>query len=140
MAAAKKKTPNIVQTKNTVHENVRFENLKAPGLKFRWVSPAFREKRGWDIWQPVRRDSDLGEQIAKQLGDVFDKFMGLQTDTNYFYMGADLMLAFASEEAHAEMAARKHAENRAPMLAVQGDDAIKTQDTQIALNGKNEEK
>lgn len=92
-----------------------------PGQVFSWQNPYTNEKMGWRIWSPVLRDSDIGLKVAEQLGDTFDKFKGLNEETNYFMKGRDCMLAFTSKERYDEAQAEK--QERADAQLRQIDDA-----------------
>jgi acetolactate synthase small subunit len=89
------------------------------GLIFSWQNPYANEKLGWRIWEPVRRDSELGQQVEKQLGDLFDKFQGLNEQTDYFMKGRDCMLSFASQERYDARQAEKQAKADAQLKMVE---------------------
>lgn len=90
-----------------------------PGLEFSWQNPFTNERTGWRIWEPVTRDSEIGQQIADQFGDMFDKFQGLNEQTNYFMRGRDSMLAFTSKERLDAAIADKQEKADAQMLKVE---------------------
>ena len=78
------------------------DKLEIPGLVFRWVNPSSRERKGWGIWTPVTKDSEVGAEVEKQMSRTLDVFSGLDTDSNFFMRGRDSMLAYTTEERAAE--------------------------------------
>ena len=101
MTEQSKKVTKVRQVADKeVLAKVKGDLPEVPGLVFMWQNPFTCEKSGWGIWAPVTRDSELGEKVAAVMGDLFDKFAGLNAQTNYFQKGRDSMLAYASKEAY----------------------------------------
>jgi len=113
--------PKITQVTHNVAEEYNTKNpdvIQVPGLVFRWVNHHYRTKRGWKIWTPVTRDSELGATVTEQLGVFADKYAGLNGTSNLFHQGEDSVLAYASVEAYRSLAesAQSMAENRINMI------------------------
>lgn len=76
--------------------------LKVAGWVFGWQNIDLNKKVGWGIYRPVLRDSELGEEIARQLGLNLAPERGMDIDNNYFHFGSDLVLGYTSEVLYAK--------------------------------------
>jgi hypothetical protein len=91
----------MTQTSHAHMEELGFldtSSMKVPGYVFRWVNLAQRHRKGWGIWTPVTRNSEIGQQVLPQLGYINDKFMGANAEANLIYQSAELVLSYTTVE------------------------------------------
>jgi len=97
----------------TVHSDLEELGLKGssglnvPGYVFRWVNLGYRYSKGWKIWTPVLRDSEIGRSVVEQLGPGNDRYNGKDADSNMIYQGSDMVLAYATVEQNEAMKEHK---------------------------------
>ena len=104
--------------------------LDIPGWVFRWQNLLHRNKSGWTFWRPVRRESELGAEVAEQFGISNDKYVGQNENTDFFMFGPDGVLAYTSQELFDHNEAQKDVKADAALRAV-GEDIKITRHVQI---------
>lgn len=96
--------------------------IDIPGWVFSWQNINTNDKSGWGIFRPVQKDTELGEEVARQLGVGANPFGGTNADANMYYFGGDLVLAYTSQELYDKMQADDQKAADFAMSAI-GDDA-----------------
>lgn len=79
---------------------VAVDEIKIEGhdLVFSWYNTNTAKRRGFSFWKPVRRDTELGEEVSKQYEPDTVRHEGLNTDSNFFYLGNDAIMVYTTRE------------------------------------------
>lgn len=62
------------------------------GYRLYWCNPNYRERRGWQGWEPVEYDDEIGRNLDQYLNDPPLKMEGTKRFDNYVRRGADAVL------------------------------------------------
>lgn len=74
--------------------------LKHPeGKVLSWINPRLRqEQMGWQGWEPVTWDSEIGRNIKQYIPDPPAKMQGISKQDNYVRRGTDSVLSSIDRE------------------------------------------
>jgi hypothetical protein len=97
------------------------ERIDVPGYVFSWQNEQLKNKVGWGTHLPVERDSELGEEVIKQFGVTGDQYAGLNSGTNRFYNGGELVLSYTSIKLYEQALAEKQERADAQLGIVEED-------------------
>ncbi len=117
MAEAKKKKALYIEPIQEITGAFDPSEIKITGWVFGRQNIMHNTKRGWKHWRPVKRDSELGEEIAAQWGLVLD----IDATDNYFHFGPDTVLAYTSVELNEKKKASNQSRADAALAAVSED-------------------
>lgn len=74
------------------------ERIDIPGWVFSWQNETQKDRQGWGNHLPVERDTELGEEVTRQFGVSGEQYGGLNAESNRFYLGGELVLAYTSDK------------------------------------------
>lgn len=100
-AAPVKKTISVKPISEFTEHNDP-ELIIVSGWVFSWQNETQKDRQGWGKHLPVERDTELGEEVSRQFGVSGEQYGGLNAETNRFYLGGELVLAYTSEKIHDE--------------------------------------
>lgn len=87
--------------------------IDVDGWEFSWQNEEQKNRQGWGKHLPVERDTELGAEVTKQFGVSGEQYGGLNAETNRFYLGGELVLAYTSSDIHKDtIAAKEEAANK----------------------------
>ena len=130
----------MAEKKNGIHVEPIHESsidntpasLDIPGWQFSWQNVGTNEKQGWGIHRPVMRDTELGAAVAKKFGITGTGFAGMHADSNLFYNGADLVLAYTSQKLYDKSMAAKDSRADMQMRELGEDAKVQTRHANIS--------
>ena len=68
------------------------------GYRLGWKNPRIRDDSGWQGWEAITWDSEVGRDIEKYISSPPSKLKGIETQDNYVRRGTDSILSQLPEE------------------------------------------
>ena len=100
------------------------EKINIPGWVFSWQNESQKDRQGWGLHLPVERDTELGEEVTRQFGVSGEQYGGLNAESNRFYLGGELVLAYTSQRLHDQAIVDKAARADAQLAIVEEETGV----------------